>query len=169
MEAVAVFTDDSVHGQVIFRDTPTGSVIIQAQFTALPPGEHGFHIHKNGDLREPGCAGACEHFHKGPSGMTHGGYTSKIRHTGDLGNISRTNHLYRYRLADLRVAELLGRTLIVHADPDDLGQGDWPDSKITGHSGACQWDWPACAVIGRSKDCAAAPSGKRKTRKQAHK
>jgi hypothetical protein len=32
-----------------------------------------------------------------------------------LGNIGKTGHIYRYRLPNLRVTELLGRTVIIHA------------------------------------------------------
>jgi hypothetical protein len=36
--------------------------------------------------------------------------------------------------------------LIVHEDEDDLGQGDFPDSKTTGHSGKRI----GCAIFGRT-------------------
>ena len=39
---------------------------------------------------------------------------------------------------------IIGRTLIVHADPDDLGKGGFEDSLTTGHAGARI----VCAVIG---------------------
>jgi Cu-Zn family superoxide dismutase len=112
----------------------------------LPPGEHGFHIHKAGDLRGEGCKLACDHFHKGPP-TTHGGPPSSggHRHTGDLGNVSMANPNRRYLLKNLTTEELFGRSVIVHADPDDLGKGPFEDSKTTGHSGRRI----ACAVIGR--------------------
>lgn len=44
------------------------------------------------------------------------------------------------------VHDLLGRSFVVHADEDDLGKGGFPDSKVTGHSGARI----ACALIGRA-------------------
>jgi Cu/Zn superoxide dismutase len=49
----------------------------------------------------------------------------------------------------VRPEELWGRTLIVHADPDDLGQGEHEDSGTTGHSGARI----GCAIFGRGADC----------------
>ena len=30
---------------------------------------------------------------------------------------------------------IMGRSLVIHADRDDLGKGSFADSKITGHSG----------------------------------
>jgi Cu-Zn family superoxide dismutase len=65
---------------------------------------------------------------------------------------------YRYFLAGVRVADLWGRSLIVHADEDDLGLGGHEDSITTGHSGARI----ACALWGRAKSCEL----KRTTRKQ---
>ena len=103
--------------------------------------------------------GACSHFNKGPK-RNHGGPPgSGERHTGDLGNISKQGHTYSYKLAGVTMSELLGRTLIVHADPDDLGKGGEEDSLTTGHAGKRI----ACAIIGRAKDC-----DTKKTRKVKH-
>ena len=143
--AVATFTgQNGVKGDVIIKATPTG-VKVSAHFEELPAGEHGFHIHKNGDLRGEGCLGACEHYNKGTP-CDHGGPRTQIRHTGDLGNISNPPFRKSYSLKDVTVQDLYGRSLIVHADADDLGKGDFPDSKTTGHSGKRI----ACAIIGRA-------------------
>ena len=165
MKGVAVF-EGSVEGYATFEDSP-GGLKLQAIFKKLPAGEHGFHIHVNGDLRDEGCMGACSHYNKG-SKRNHGGAPSssssslsKERHTGDLGNVSKIGHTYSYFLKGVTVSELLGRSLIVHADPDDLGYGDFEDSLTTGHSGKRI----ACALIGRAKDCA--DPVKRKTRKMS--
>ena len=165
MKGVAVF-EGSVEGHATFEDS-SGGLKLQALFKKLPAGEHGFHIHVNGDLRDEGCMGACSHYNKG-SKRNHGGAPSssssslsKERHTGDLGNVSKIGHTYSYFLKGVTVSELLGRSLIVHADPDDLGHGDFEDSLTTGHSGKRI----ACALIGRAKDCA--DPVKRKTRKMS--
>ena len=143
--AVAVFQARTVQGVVTFSDRKSG-LHIEAQFTKLPPGEHGFHIHKAGDLRGEGCKLACDHYHKGPP-CHHGGSPGSKgeRHTGDLGNISDTDVRYNYTLRDVSVADILGRSVIVHADADDLGLGPFDDSLTTGHAGARI----ACAIIGR--------------------
>jgi len=146
--AVAVF-DTKVVGEVLFTNTPKGCRV-HATFTKLPPGEHGFHIHKAGDLRGEGCKGACDHYHIGAP-QHHGGPPGSgrgQRHTGDLGNISGACERSFY-LAGVRVEDLWGRSVIVHADPDDYGRGGEEDSHITGHSGARI----ACAIIGRLKGC----------------
>ena len=146
-QGVAVFSGRSVKGEVIF--TQRGKdVTIKATFTELPAGEHGFHIHKAGDLRGEGCKLACDHFHDGPP-FNHGGAPGKDsqeRHTGDLGNISMRASPYTYTLKGLKVEDLWGRSIIVHADKDDLGLGEEEDSLTTGHSGKRM----ACAVIGRT-------------------
>ena len=83
---------------------------------------------------------------------------SKERHTGDLGNVEQGGS-YTYFLKGVKPSDLVGRSLIVHEDEDDLGLGDFPDSGTTGHSGKRI----GCAIFGRAKPC---PT---KTRKQKRK
>ena len=147
--AVAVFSSDTVVGDAVISDVKNGIQLV-ASFTRLPPGKHGFHIHVAGDLRGEGCLGACSHWHVGPP-ANHGPYSTSTgdRHTGDLGNIELSGQPYRYFLKGVRARDLWGRSLIVHADEDDLGLGGHNDSKTTGHSGARI----ACAIIGRPAGC----------------
>lgn len=152
-QAVAVFDTRSVKGDVVFTNTRNGVVVV-ATFTQLPGGEHGFHIHRAGDLRGEGCKAACDHWHIGPP-ADHGGPPGSTgpRHTGDLGNVAmpsgRLTLTKEYTLKGVKCEDLLGRSVIVHADPDDLGKGVHADSKKTGHSGKRI----ACAVIGRAEGC----------------
>lgn len=150
--AVAVFSTEIVQGTCVARPSRRG-VTLTATFSKLPKGPHGFHIHTAGDLRGEGCQGACAHYQKGPQ-TTHGGpptETDRPRHTGDLGNITmpaKGDFQETYVLRGVHVHDLWGRSLIVHADSDDLGLGGHDDSKTTGHSGARI----ACAVIGRATE-----------------
>ena len=72
------------------------------------------------------------------------------RHVGDLGNIvadaeGKVDYTFHDKVISLKgTNNIIGRTLIVHADEDDLGRGDFPDSKTTGHAGARV----SCGVIG---------------------
>jgi Cu-Zn family superoxide dismutase len=131
-------------GEVVFTQKKSG-VEIQATFTQLK-GLHGFHIHKAGDLRGDGCKLACDHFHHGPP-ASHGGPPGfkGERHTGDLGNLTGPRTKKTYRLKGVSLKDLWGRSIIVHADEDDLGKGSFDDSMITGHSGKRM----GCAIFGR--------------------
>jgi len=148
--AVAVFQHPKVQGHVVA--TPCrGGVDLVATFHRLPPGLHGFHIHKGGDMRQKDCMGLCEHYHKGRPQRHGAGPGSKRghRHTGDLGNLRggrrKQKTIKRYCLPGVSVRDLWGRSVIVHEDEDDLGRGSHEDSGTTGHSGARM----AAAVWGR--------------------
>jgi len=150
---VAVFKDGSIQGEVVITNDKQG-IMLKAKFTKLPPGPHGFHIHKAGDLRGEGCMGLCEHYDIGHHVHGAGPTSKKERHTGDLGNIAlpatRSYIRKSYYIKGPSVMDLLGRSLIVHEGEDDLGQGGYDDSKTTGHSGKRM----GCAIIGRAL-CAA--------------
>ena len=163
--AVALFKgENGITGEVIFSESPGGTKV-QAIFTDLPKGEHGFHIHKAGDLRGEGCKGACDHFHMGPK-TQHGGPPSsngknQPRHTGDLGNLTGPKDEVTYILKGVSLDDLWGRSVIVHEDKDDLGKGPFEDSHTTGHSGKRI----GCAIIGRAPTTHCATVGPAKTRK----
>lgn len=157
--AVAVFNTDLIVGQAVAIQRQK-SIILDVEFTKLPHGPHGFHIHTAGDLRGAGCKGACSHWHKGAP-KDHGDYGKG--HTGDLGNIeipiNGQSFIKKYTIPNCHISELWGRTLIVHEDKDDLGLGGHEDSKTTGHSGARI----GCAIFGRLNGCN--KTSNRKTRK----
>lgn len=144
--AVAVFNSDIIEGDIVVKNYRNG-VKLQVEITKLPPGKHGFHIHKAGDLRGKGCLGLCDHYdihnnnHGGEPGAT------KERHTGDLGNIELINGTFirDYYITGISVNDLWGRSVVIHEDEDDLGKGTSEDSKTTGHSGARI----GCAIFGR--------------------
>lgn len=145
--AVAVFKQDDIYGEVVVNNYRDG-VKVKAYFTKLPVGKHGFHIHKAGDLRGEGCHGLCEHYDIGKN--NHGGDPEHRgeRHTGDLGNIELKDGKCEkdYYIRGISVKDLWGRSIIVHADEDDLGKGPFEDSLVTGHSGARI----GCAIFGRT-------------------
>jgi Cu-Zn family superoxide dismutase len=107
---------------------------------------HGFHIHESGDLRE-GCKSCCAHYN--PHNTEHSGLDGG--HAGDLGNIKTDKNgdcKMSINTTKFIVDEILGRSIIIHEDKDDLGLGTFEDSKTTGHSGSRI----ACALIGISKN-----------------
>ena len=107
---------------------------------------HGFHIHETGDLRE-GCKSCCAHYN--PYDSKHGGLLDG--HVGDLGNIKSDETgkcKMSMKTSKFIVDDIIGRSIIIHEDEDDLGLGTFEDSQTTGHSGSRI----ACSVIGISKD-----------------
>ena len=150
--AVAVLApnDNGVAGVVHFSQEED-TVHIDYGITGLTDGEHGFHIHTYGDLTD-GCDSACSHFN--PDNTEHGGLDSKIRHLGDLGNISSEKGVSKGRLStdtlSLKSGKrncIVGRMIIVHADRDDLGKGGDAESLKTGNAGKRV----GCGVIGLAK------------------
>ena len=152
LEAVCVLQNQEgkKQGVVIFKQNRK-SMSITIGVTGLSPGKHGFHIHKTGDLRE-GCGSLCAHFN--PYNKTHGSRTSTVRHIGDLGNVSADNKgnvLETFRDTNLTILGkhgVLGRSVIVHQDEDDLGRGGDKESLKTGNAGKRV----LCGIIGWSKD-----------------
>ena len=144
-EAVAVIDSGKIKGDVVFTQKDS-RVIISIDIKGLKKNaKHGFHIHETGDLRE-GCKSCCAHYN--PDDTEHAGLEGG--HAGDLGNI-KTNDSgvcnMSIRTDKFIVDDILGRSIIIHEDEDDLGLGEHEDSKTTGHSGARI----ACSVIGISK------------------
>lgn len=114
--------DSNVKGKVVFTQVPDGIKIV-ADIDGLTPGEHGFHVHECGICEGDGTS-ACAHFN--PTNSKHGGPDSVERHVGDLGNIvaDESGHGH-YERVDKLIAlhgdhSIVGRSVIVHADPDDF-------------------------------------------------
>ena len=150
--ATTLFDHPHIKGIVEFEEKGT-KVVIKGNLksTKYKNSSHGIHIHEAGDLSEK-CMGACAHFN--PYNKQHGGPTSKERHVGDLGNIRfDARGVAKFRMEDSLVklrgtkANVIGRSLVIHEDMDDLGMGNHNDSLTTGHAGKRI----TCAVIGYSK------------------
>ncbi|XP_054656230.1 copper chaperone for superoxide dismutase [Dunckerocampus dactyliophorus] len=145
--AVAMLAGEGqVQGVVRFLQLSPERCLIDGTIDGLEPGAHGLHVHALGDLTDD-CLSCGEHFN--PFGRHHGGPQDAERHVGDLGNIfAAPNGRASFRLEDsqLKVWDVIGRSLVVDAGPDDLGQGGHPLSKLTGNSGARL----ACGIIARS-------------------
>ena len=152
--AIAVFNGPTIKGTVKFtEDYNSGQVQIDVNLVGLKKNAlHGFHVHESGDLTDK-CESMCAHFN--PFKKNHGCPGKKERHVGDLGNLktdAKGNAQYSFYDDAIKLrgtkSNILGRGLIIHADPDDCGEGGMPDSLTTGHAGKRI----ACAIIGYSKD-----------------
>ncbi|MDH4174763.1 MAG: superoxide dismutase family protein [Betaproteobacteria bacterium] len=128
-------------GEVTFEQVG-GKVRVTAQIINLKPNqEHGFHIHEVGDCSSGDGMSAKGHFN--PYGKPHGPQGGE-HHAGDMPNLKADAKGRAKLAADLDVvtvtagpASIIGRAVVVHADPDDY------NTQPTGNAGARL----ACGVI----------------------
>ena len=130
----------NVSGSVGFAET-SGGLKIRAKVAGLAPGAHGFHIHEAGDCSAPDAASAKGHFN--PAAKAHGHYSEADHHGGDMPNLmanAQGEATFDFTIAGLGLSGpngVVGRSIVVHADPDDY------KSQPAGNSGARI----ACGVI----------------------
>lgn len=149
IKAISFFDGEKIKGIVNFEEISNEQVLVKINLEGFEPNTiHGFHVHESGDLTS-GCDSMCAHFN--PFNVSHGGREDTIRHVGDLGNLKADNNgkcitEFTDNMIKLRGGEanIIGRGLIIHADEDDCGKGNYADSKTTGHSGKRI----GCAIIG---------------------
>lgn len=143
-KAIAVLearSQSTVSGTARFKEKKD-VVEVEIVVKGAKPGLHGVHLHETGDCSAPDAKSAGGHFN--PEKMAHGSPETMPHHAGDLGNIevnAKGIGKLKLTLQGLTVAEgdhsVLGRAVVVHADPDDL------KSQPAGNSGARI----ACGVI----------------------
>ena len=149
IEAIAVLNnkEQKVQGTVKFTEQNKG-VKVEVNLKGLTPGLHGFHIHETGNLLDK-CTSCKGHFN--PYGKNHGGPNDKERHVGDLGNIiANSKGIVNQVLYDSVIklrgtkSNIIGRSVVIHQDEDNLGIPGDEESLKTGRAGARI----GCAVIG---------------------
>jgi len=121
-------------------------VLVTGEVRGLKPnGEHGFHVHDKGDCSSGDGMSTGGHFN--PMGRMHGLHGHGEHHVGDLPSLKAdANGVARisFESSALSVgsgsADVIGRGLIVHRDPDDY------KTQPTGNAGPRL----ACAVISRN-------------------
>jgi superoxide dismutase, Cu-Zn family len=128
-------------GTAEFTSTPVG-VLIRAELSGLPPGEHGFHIHETGAC-EPPFESAGGHYN--PTDAQHGFLVEGGPHAGDMPNIhvpdsgeltiEVLNPFIRLEAGEIYDDD--GSALLVHSGADDY------QSQPSGDAG----DRIACGVI----------------------
>jgi Cu-Zn family superoxide dismutase len=132
---------NEVSGTVRFEQTGEG-LAVQVDLTGLPPSsQHGFHVHETGDCSAPDATSAGDHYN--PEGHPHALPNGEARHAGDMGNLEadengevHTQLVIDTMSIDGERPSVIGRAVIVHANPDDGGQP-------TGNAGARI----ACGVV----------------------
>ncbi|KAL5770322.1 hypothetical protein ACOSP7_014476 [Xanthoceras sorbifolium] len=149
VKAVALISsgDSNVRGSLHFLQDSNGFTHVKGNISGLKPGLHGFHIHALGDTTN-GCNSTGPHFN--PLKKNHGAPSDNERHAGDLGNIvAGPDGVAVVSISDRQIPlsgqhSILGRAVVVHADPDDLGKGGHELSKTTGNAGGRV----GCGIIG---------------------
>ncbi len=145
--AVAVVNplgSSGVSGTVTFTRAADG-VRVQGKLSGLKEGAHGFHVHEFGDCSAADGSSAGGHFN--PTGESHASPQEAHRHTGDMGNVTAgADGTASLDYVDTRISfegpnSVLGRGVIVHANPDDF------KTQPTGNAGGRV----ACGVIGAAK------------------
>jgi len=130
------FTTGAVRGVVRFTEVEQNCVV-DGTIDGLLPGCHGIHIYSSGDLSQ-GCNSIGDHYN--PLNSSHGSPDDDIdkRHLGDLGNIKAdSNGRAVFRIIDrhIKLPDIIGRSLGVTAQADDLGRGTHQNSTKDGNSG----------------------------------
>ncbi|KAL0812835.1 hypothetical protein Bca101_069278 [Brassica carinata] len=125
-KGVAVLnSSEGVEGTIFFTQEGDGVTTVTGTVSGLKPGLHGFHVHALGDTTN-GCMSTGPHFN--PDGKQHGAPEDANRHAGDLGNvIVGDDGTATFTITDCQIPlsgpnSIVGRAVVVHADPDDLGK-----------------------------------------------
>jgi Cu-Zn family superoxide dismutase len=132
----------NVRGKISFVQGADRVRVSGAVSGLQPNSQVGFHIHEAGDCSSDDGMSAKGHFN--PEGKPHGNPASRERHAGDMpmlmadagGNASISAELDVITVAS-GPNGIVGRGLIVHAQPDDY------KTQPTGNAGARS----ACGVI----------------------
>jgi len=136
---------NAVTGQVQF--TQKGDkVLVTGEVRGLKPdAEHGLHVHEKGDCTSGDGMSAGGHFN--PDGKAHGAHGHGEHHAGDVPSLKADatgTARFSFESSTISVgsgkADVVGRGLIVHRDPDDF------KTQPTGNSGPRL----ACGVIARN-------------------
>lgn len=142
---LAPTTGNTTTGQVRFAQSGS-RVTVSGEVRGLKPNaEHGFHVHEKGDCSSGDGMSAGGHYN--PGGAPHGQHGMGSHHAGDLQTLKAdANGVARFKFDSSTIsvgggsADVVGKGLIVHRDPDDYR------TQPTGNAGPRL----ACAVIQRT-------------------
>jgi Cu-Zn family superoxide dismutase len=145
-EAVAEIEPKSgsdVMGRAVFTLGADDIVTLHVHLENLSPGLHGIHIHEVGDCSAEDASSAGGHWN--PTNAEHGKWNEAPFHLGDIGNIEAkddgtgdlTLKTSLWTIGTGGMDDVVGKSIVVHADPDDY------KTQPSGNSGARI----ACGVI----------------------
>jgi len=105
-----------VRGEVLFYQERNG-VLVTAKVSGLPQngtGFYGFHIHEGNSCDGAGFADTGGHYN--PDSLPH------PSHAGDLPPLlsNKGNAYMSVRTDRFRIKDIIGRTVVIHAGPDDF-------------------------------------------------
>jgi Cu-Zn family superoxide dismutase len=159
--AIAIFDDKNVKGNVHFHECyENEGIIVDFNLKGFKPNAiHAIHIHEFGDTTN-GCESLGSHLNLTKN--IHGSIEIDINksHTGDLINNLKAdrNGNFNFKYFDPRISisgnvfnSIIGCSVVIHEDQDDLGLGvgaKRKESLKSGNSGKRI----ACSVIGKAKD-----------------
>ena len=135
-----------IQGTVEFKQNKD-VIVVTGELTNLAPNSTvGFHIHEGGSCLKPDASDAGPHFN--PEKTPHGAFGGKdAHHAGDLpplkadatgkAVVNFTASTQQFSLDKKQANGVIGRAMIVHAQPDD------PTAQPAGNSGARV----ACGII----------------------
>ena len=129
---------NEVKGTVRFDGSGNG-VRVNASFSGLPEGPHGFHVHLYGDCSADDGTSAGTHYNFDGSSQNPPSDIDRI--TGNLGNATADasgNATADTTISNTSLHDILGRAVIVHANAND------PSQPPIGAAGARL----GCGVIG---------------------
>ena len=113
-----------VQGTLNFSEV-RGIVSVNGTITGLTPNaRHAFHVHEKGDCSKPDFTSAGSHYN--PTNQPHGAWDGAKHHVGDMPQLmadaSGTAQVsFNSQSLKLRgVNSIIGKSVIVHRDPDDV-------------------------------------------------
>ena len=135
MASIGSASGSNLTGIAVF--TQNGDTItLVVEIENASPGIHAVHIHEKGDCSAPDGTSAGGHWN--PTNVPHGTWGEGEFHLGDIGNVTvgedgigrieLTTNLWKMGTGS--DVDIIGRGIIVHADPDDF------TSQPTGNAGA---------------------------------
>lgn len=123
---IAPRSEAKLSGTARFEPVDEGLRVV-VRIVDAPPGEHGVHIHEIGNCTAPDASSAGEHYN--PENHEHG-RPPATRHLGDFGNLTVAEDgtgtleivVPGATLDPADARSFLGRSIVVHANPDDGSQ-----------------------------------------------